>query len=309
MTKKIDLRIPALIRFASAISILNIIGHFYLGFEQSYAHVFIALGTAYLLDLSMELITSKLERRKPTFYGGKKNFIIFLLPAHITALAVSMLTFTNSNFGFLVFGVCIGILSKYIFRVFVNGKSRHFLNPSNTGIAILFLVFPQVGPAPPYQFTEVTSGYGDWIVVGILMFLGSFLNYKFTKKLPLILTWLSAFVLQAVVRTYIFHTSTLSALGVMTGVAFLLFTFYMISDPGTTPFKTKNQIFFGASVAILYGITVEMHLVYNLFFALFAVCSARGAFFWILDMRRDTVREPTLNIISEDPISNKASVA
>jgi len=309
MTKKIDLRVPALIRFASAITILNVFGHLYLGFEQSYAHVFIAVGVAYMLDLFMEYTTAKIDGRTPSFYGGFKNFIIFLLPAHITALAVSMLTFTNANFGFLIFGVAVGILSKYIFRVKINGKSRHFLNPSNTGIAILFLTFPEVGPAPPYQFTEVTSGYGDWIVVGIIMCLGTFLNYKFTKKLPLILAWLGMFALQAIVRTFIFQTSTLAALGVMTGVAFLLFTFYMVSDPGTTPFKTRNHILFGAAVAIIYGITVELHIVYNLFFSLFAVCTARGIYFWIIDMRKKDNEQPVLPRISKETVQKEVNVA
>ncbi len=291
MNKKNDLRIPALIRFASAISILNIVGHLYLGFEQSYAHVVVALGAAYSLDILLEYISSKSEDRIPAYVGSVKNLIIFLLPAHITALAVSMLTFTNTDLGFLIFGVAVGILSKYIFRVTINGKRKHFLKPSNTGIATLFLVFPEVGPAPPYQFTEVTSGYGDWIVVGILMCLGTFLNYKFTKKLPLILSWLTVFALQAIVRTYIFQTSTLAALGVMTGVAFLLFTFYMISDPGTTPFKMKNQIIFGASVAILYGVTIELHLVYNLFFSLFAICIIRGIYFWVKSFKNKKINE------------------
>ncbi|MDQ1152392.1 hypothetical protein QE382_004376 [Sphingobacterium zeae] len=308
MKKKIDLRVPALIRFASAITVLNIFGHLYLGFEQSYAHVFIALGTAYILDLIFEYISAKLEGKVPAFYGGMKNFIIFLLPAHITAMAVSMLTFTNANFGFLIFGVCVGILSKYLFRVNINGKNKHFLNPSNTGIAILFLVFPQVGPAPPYQFTEITSGYGDWIVVAIILCLGSFLNYKFTKKLPLILAWLGTFALQAVVRTYIFNTSTLAALGVMSGVAFLLFTFYMISDPGTTPFKVKNQIIFGMAVAILYGITVELHIVYNLFFSLFAVCICRGIYFWMIDLKKKSYQKGQITELPKE-ISNEANVA
>ena len=34
----------------------------------------------------------------------------------------------------------------------------------------------------------------------------------------------------------------------MSGVAFILYTFYMVTDPPTTPGTTRNQIFFGASV-------------------------------------------------------------
>jgi hypothetical protein len=280
-TKITDNRIPALIRFASAITFLNIIGHLYLGFEQSYAHVFTALFTAYVLETIMEYLSSKAENRNPVFLGGFKNFILFLLPAHITALAVSMLTFTNSNLKLIVFGVAVAILSKYLFKVIINGKSKHFLNPSNTGIAILFILFPQVGPAPPYQFSEATVGYQDWLLVIIFTCLGSFLNYKFTKKIPLILAWLFGFFLQAIIRTQLFETSTVAALGPMTGIAFLLFTFYMISDPATTPFKFKNQLFFGFSVAFIYGILMSFHIVFGLFFSLLIVCSIRGLYFYL----------------------------
>jgi hypothetical protein len=67
----------------------------------------------------------------------------------------------------------------------------------------------------------------------------------------------------------------------MTGIAFLLFTFYMISDPATTPFKFKNQLFFGFSVAFIYGILMSFHIVFGLFFSLLIVCSIRGLYFYL----------------------------
>ena len=288
--KLIDNRIAALIRFASAITLLNIVGHLFLGFEQSYAHVFTALFTAYFIEIMMEFLLSKTEKRDPVFMGGFKNLILFLLPAHISALAVSMLTFTNSNLKLIVFGVAVALLSKFLFKVTINGKSRHFLNPSNTGIAVLFILFPQVGPAPPYQFSEATFGYQDWLLAAIFISLGSFLNYKFTKKIPLILAWISGFFIQAIIRTQIFDTSTVAALGPMTGIAFLLFTFYMISDPATTPIKPKNQVVFGFSVAFVYGILMSLLVVFGLFFALLIVCRLRGFYFYLVDLFHKEVK-------------------
>jgi hypothetical protein len=43
-----DLRLPALRRFAVAITLLNVFGHTVLGFEQSWAQPLAALVTAYL---------------------------------------------------------------------------------------------------------------------------------------------------------------------------------------------------------------------------------------------------------------------
>jgi enediyne biosynthesis protein E5 len=67
----------------------------------------------------------------------------------------------------------------------------------------------------------------------------------------------------------------------MIGVAFVLFSFYMISDPATTPFGVRSQVVFGASVAAVYGILVVMHVVFGLFFALSAVTCARALAHWV----------------------------
>jgi Na+-translocating ferredoxin:NAD+ oxidoreductase RnfD subunit len=92
----------------------------------------------------------------------------------------------------------------------------------------------------------------------------------------MIIAWLGGFFLQALVRSYIFGTPLLPALLPMTGVAFVLFTFYMVTDPGTTPSKPLDQIIFGSSVALVYGILMAFHVVFGLFFALTIVCSLRG---------------------------------
>ena len=63
--------------------------------------------------------------------------------------------------------------SKYLVRVRVNGRLRHFLNPSNTGIAVTLLLFPWVGIAPPYQFTEeLTTALVDWLLPLVVLMLG-----------------------------------------------------------------------------------------------------------------------------------------
>lgn len=94
--------------------------------------------------------------------------------------------------------------------------------------------------------------------------------------MPLIAGWLGAFILQAILRSAIFHTALIPALLPMTGVAFVLFTFYMVTDPGTTPINPREQIIFGASVAVAYGILMSFHVVFGMFFGLTLVCCFRG---------------------------------
>ena len=302
-----DLRLPALRRFAIAISVLNIFGHAVLGFEQSLAQLFASLATAYSVEILLEIIDARTSGRRPRFMGGVKTFVDFLLPSHITGLACAMLLYANDRIMPIVFAATVAIASKAILRAQVGKGKRHFFNPSNFGIATTLIVFPWVGIAPPYQFTENLGGIAHIIVPCIFIFTGSLLNTKFTRRLPLIIAWLSAFALQAVIRNLIVGGSLTGGLVPMTGVAFLLFTFYMITDPGTTPAKPVNQVLFGAGVAFTYSALMALHVTFGLFFALVIVCAVRGAALVLLGTRK--VRRPTAVPVAEpSPVALRKAV-
>jgi hypothetical protein len=269
-------RLNALKRFAAAITILNVLGHFFFGFEQSWAQPLVALATAYGLELLLERIAAWQEFRRPHYAGGFRQLVEFLLPAHITGLAVAMLLYANDRLWPIAFATAVGVGSKAIIRVPVGKGYRHCFNPSNTGIGLTLLLFPWVGIAPPYQFTENLVGAGDLFLPGIIVLSGTFLNTRFTNRVPLILGWLGGFVLQAILRSSIQGTPLTAALLPMTGMAFLLFTFYMVTDPGTTPSMPLGQFAFGGSVAAAYAVLMIIHVVFGLFFALLAVCALRG---------------------------------
>jgi Na+-translocating ferredoxin:NAD+ oxidoreductase RnfD subunit len=286
-------RIGGLWRFAIAITVLNIVGHTVLGFEQAWAHPLVALAAAYGMELSLEAIDAWAHARRPRFLGSARTFVEFLLSAHITGLAVGMLLYANEQFWVIAFAAATAIASKHIFQVAVPAPhcpppmwpKRHFLNPSNFGIAVTLLLFPWVGIAPPYQFTENVRGVFDVILPLIIVCTGSLLNTRFTERMPLILAWLSVFFLQAVARSLLHGTPVTAALGPMTGLAFVLFTFYMVTDPGTTPSRPRAQIAFGAAVAIVYDVLVSLHVVFGLFFALAIVTTARGIAMYVAAWR------------------------
>ena len=270
------LRFGGLRRFAFAITVFNIFGHFYLGFEQSYAQPLVALATAYSLEILVEIITAKTEGRSYRFSGGWVKKIDFLLSGHITALAVSMLIYANSRLSVVAFATGVAIASKTLIKVPIGKGKRHFYNPSNFGITITLLLFAWVGIAQPYQFTENLDAYGDWILPAFIICSGSILNALYTKRLPLIIAWLSGFALQALARNLIFDTQLTAAFLPMTGVAFILYTFYMVTDPATTPKSWYGQVFFGFGNAMLYGLLMVSHIVFGLFFALTITCTIRG---------------------------------
>lgn len=298
MTQR-DLRLPALRRFAVAITVLNLLGHTVFGFEQSWAQLVAAVLTAYAAELLFECINAWSQQRRVRFVGGGAiRFIDFLLSPHITGCAVAMLLYPGGHVMPTIFAALVAIASKTLLRVPVHGGTRHFLNPSNFGITVTLLLFPWVGIAPPYQFTENLRGVGDWILPAIIVLSGSFLNGKFTHRIPLIAGWLGGFAVQAIVRTTFAETATLSALLPMTGMAFILFTFYMVTDPATTPDAPRAQVVFGASVAVAYSALMAMHIVFGLFFALTIVTAARGAMmaFTSLARRRAVENVPVLAV-------------
>lgn len=278
--------ITALRRFAMSISVLNVAGYAFLGFEQPWLWPLFALATSYTIELALERVGSWQEGRPPRYLGGGfRGLVDFLLPAHITALAVNMLSYPLDHVWTMIFGVAVAVGAKWVLRAPVNGRLRHFMNPSNLGIATILVLFPWASIAPPYQFTEIFQGWSDWILPVVILGLGTMLNAKLTERMWLIAGWLSFFAIQSVLRGFIVGNAIPGALATMTGTAFILFTNYMISDPGTTPSKPVPQFVFGASVATAYGVITGMNLPYGLFFATATVCLGRGLWLWAIHLR------------------------
>src|SRR5262249_22123560 len=226
-------RLGGLSRFAFAITVLNIAGHLFLGFEQSWITLFVALASAYATELLGESIDAAAHGRAARFRGSAVNLVKFLLSAHISGLAVGMLLYACDQLWAVAFAASTAVASKYVLRTVVGAgpdgrpQFRHFLNPSNFGITITLILFPTVGIAPPYQFTENTWGLVDWLLPLIVICTGSYLNTKATGRVPLILAWVAAFAVQAAVRSVIHDTRLVSNLVPMTGFAFLPFHFYI----------------------------------------------------------------------------------
>lgn len=273
--------ITALRRFAISITAFNTAGYIFLGFEQPWIWPFIAVATGYTVELVLEKIGARVEGRAPRYAGnGFKGLMEFLFPAHITAIALNMLIYVNDRIWVMIFAVTLAVAAKWILRAPVRGRLRHYMNPSNFGILMVLVLFPWGSIAPPYHFTEGLNDWGSWILPGIIIITGTMLNAKLTGRMWLIMGWLSFFALQAIVRGILFDTAIPGALAVMTGVAFILYTNYMVTDPGTTPTKPGAQFAFGAGVAIVYGLFMVMHIAYGLFLATAIVCLIRGMFLW-----------------------------
>ena len=271
-----NMRLAALRRFAITISVLNLLGHTVLGFENSWAQMVVAVLMAYATELFLEIVNAWANKKTPRFVGGVTNFVDFLLPAHISGLAVSMLLYTGELLLPFAFASAVAIASKALFTVNVNNSERHFLNPSNTGIAVTVFLFPTIAPVMPWQFTEGLSSNLSSAFPVLIVCLGIFMNWRYTKRMPLVLGWVLAFALQGVIRCLVNGLPLFVGLVPITGVSFVLFTFYMITDPGATPSDWREQVIFGAATALVYCILVLSHIGFAFFYSLVIVSFARG---------------------------------
>lgn len=280
-----NMRLAALRRFAITITVLNLLGRTILGFENSWAQMVVALLMAYFTEITLELVDAVANKKTPRFTGGVTNFIDFLLPAHISGMAVSMLLYCGSQLLPFAFAAAVAIASKALLTARVNNSERHFLNPSNTGIAVTVLLFPTLAPIMPWQFTESLSSNWSSAFAVIVVVLGTYMNWHYTRRMPLILAWVLAFALQGVVRCLMNGLPLIVGVVPLTGVSFLLFTFYMITDPGATPSDRREQVIFGASTALVYGLLVLAHIGFAFFYALFIVSFCRGLFLYLKEPR------------------------
>jgi hypothetical protein len=275
--KNPKLRLFALWYFTALMMVWTIVGHTTLGFEQSWATPVVAITVAVAVSMLLDWIDARAREREVRFAGSWGNFLNFLPACLIPGFACSMLLYSNERLWPVVFAVVLSIGSKLLFRAPVgNGHTQHVFNPSNLGVAATLVLFPEVGFAPPYHFTENVTGLWDLGIPLVVLLSGIVIHALFTGRLPLVGAWVGAFVLQGVLRALLSGTPFFVPLMPMTSAAFIVFTLYMIPDPATTPLDPRRQALFGLAVALVYGLFQLLHVVFGLFFALLLVCAVRG---------------------------------
>lgn len=276
----------ALLYFVGLLLVWNIFGHTVLGFEQSVAQFLAAVGSACAAQLLLDILDARINKRplrlRPDFVG----LLTFFAPALISGMALGMLLLPNKLLLPFAFASVVAMASKVIFRAPLAGKTQHFFNPSNFAIVVTLFSCPWVSIAPPYHFMGQVTGVWNWIVPVIILASGILVHSLATGRLPLVISWLVGFLLQALLRHLTLGVPLAAPLIPMTSSAFIIFTLYMIPDPATTPLNKRAQIAFGLTVAAVYAMIQVSHQVYGLFGALVIVSLARGVWLHLADLMK-----------------------
>jgi hypothetical protein len=269
----------------SLATVFTILGHTVFGFEQPVSQIFIALAVGYSCAMLFEWVDARANHVEPGYAGGGfRKLVDFLLPAHMTSITLSFLLYFGERVWIMAFAVALALGSKYVLRVPQNGRLQHFMNPSNFGIAVVLVIYQWTGVLP-WGFTVNLHGAWDWIIPLIIVGLGTRLNLFFTGRVPTIVAWLGAFFMLAAARSWIRHSPLASELVVLTGIPLVLFTFYMITDPQTSPSRVRSQILLGAGIAVGYHVLLALHVQYMMFYSVTIVCALRGLGLFVVSLR------------------------
>jgi Na+-translocating ferredoxin:NAD+ oxidoreductase RnfD subunit len=229
--KKIDPRIPVLVILIGYL----VLGFTLLGFNRTPTQAIMTSLSTCILEL---------------FYMRvfKKTWA-FPFSALITSCSLSILLNYSHNYWMLLVPVYFAISTKYFFTV--NG--RHVYNPAQIAVTLsLLFAGDLITAAPAYQWNGIENMS---VFIGML---GIFFLLPKINRHYLVLSFLITFTIQTFLRAMIMkHHLPFETLflGTLSSPAFFLFTFFMITDPATSPSSKKLQILFGfliATIDLLY---------------------------------------------------------
>ncbi len=155
----------------------------------------------------------------------------------ITALGLTILLQSTSLLTLGLAGV-LAISSKFLIRI----KNKHLFNPANFGIIISILMFQDAWISP-----------GQWGSSAIFLFGISFLGAVVLMRigrLETTITFLIALFAMEYFRTVLYQGWTMDVLyHKFSSGTFLLFAFFMITDPMTIPNSRKARILWSVILA------------------------------------------------------------
>ncbi|GGQ02030.1 enediyne biosynthesis protein UnbU [Streptosporangium pseudovulgare] len=270
-------RRTALRCLAGSLTLVTVLGHLVPGFEQPCLAPIAGAATGVAAELVLESLDAWACLRRPRYLsprsGRAGGTLDFFLPSYVTGLLCAMFLYGDGRLSPVVLATLVGVSGRYVFRFRWTGGP--VLNPAALGTATVLLSW--TGAASPYRFTAGVPEPFDVVAPPVVLGLGVALHAGLTGRLPVLAGWAGGFAAQAVVRGVLSGVSVMDALLPVTGVAFALYTVYVVADPDTTPAGRRAQVVFGAATAAVHGLLVVLGVAHGPFLALVAVCACRGA--------------------------------
>ena len=172
-----------------------------------------------------------------------------------------LLLLQTSHLVYLLLAIAIAIASKFFIRV----QHRHIFNPSNLGIVAVLLIS---------DATWLASGqWGQSMWWGLLLLGFGLTLFIGISRLLSSLSFLAAFAFLISLRAFWLGDPWMIPLHQLQNGALLIFAFFMLSDPMTTPNSALGRIILGILVALSAWILQFMYYIPNAFLYALALSS------------------------------------
>ncbi len=205
----------------------------------------------------------------------------------ITGFGLCLLLNYGANPWLPILPPLLAIASKSLFSV----KGRHFFNPALFGLIMgMWLSGGMLSPAPAYQWGG-SAALLFVIAATVLVFV-----YPQLKAKPMVAFFLVFYFCQAGLRAWIMRNHMPPEavfLGSVTSPAFFLFTFYMLTDPKTTPRHPWGQAVFALAV-VLVDLVLHFRQSYSTLFPALFLVQGVLYIFHLLKEKRVKIQLPRL---------------
>ena len=176
----------------------------------------------------------------------------------ITALSLTLLLRTHDPLAWAAAGM-LGIASKFVLRV----RGKHLFNPACFAIVALLLTTRLVWVSPGQWGALAWSAAALGCAAGLVL--------SRARRLDTALAFLGAWGALLAARCLALGDPWTIPLHQMQSGALLVFAFFMVSDPRSTPDSCCGRILFACSVAaVAHVLMFRWQLRYALFYALIA---------------------------------------
>jgi Na+-transporting NADH:ubiquinone oxidoreductase subunit NqrB len=201
---------------------LLLYGMAWLDFEISVARAALLLGTV----LASQALCDRLDGPRPANWKS----------ALISGLSLCLLLRTSRP-GLAVLAAVVAIAGKFVFRL----ERKHLFNPTNGAIVAMLLLTDQVWVSP--------GQWGSVAFFGFLMACLGGLVVNRASRSDVTYAFIASYCALIFGRSlYLGEPMTIPIHRLQSG-GLLLFTFFMISDPKTTPDSRAGRVVFAALVA------------------------------------------------------------
>ena len=204
---------------------LLVYGMGWLEFDITPARAALILATA----LGTQKICDRLSASPAPFVSTSRS-------ALISGLSLCLLLRTN-DVALACLAAVITIAAKFLIRI----RGKHVFNPTNGGIVAMLLLTSQVWVSPGQWGTAASFAF--------LMACAGMLVVSRAARSDVTIAFIACYGALVIGRSlYLGEPMTIPLHRLESG-AFLLFSFFMISDPKTTPDSRPGRILFAALVA------------------------------------------------------------